>query len=82
MINVKIFIEDYETNDLIAEELNFLSVREAQDYINDYNIEQAYTTIRVANVYENGNYIGKISQNGRFWLKNSKYGDEFILQER
>lgn len=79
MINVKIFIEDYETNDLIAEELNFLSVKEAQDYINDYNIEQAYSIIRDANVYENGIYIGNISQNGRYWLKDTKYGEEFIL---
>lgn len=82
MINVKLFIEDYDTNELIAEERKFLSIRDAQYYISEYNIEEAYTTIRVANVYEDGNYIGKISQNGRYWLKNTKYGEEYIPQER
>lgn len=82
MINVKLFIEDYETNELTTENRNFSSIKDAQHYIREFNDISAYTIIRVSNVYENGIYVGNISQNGRFWLKNSKYGKEFMLEER
>lgn len=81
MINVKLFIEDYETNEFTTESRNFSSAKDAQHYIREFNDISAYTIIRVCNVYENNQYIGNISQNGRFWLKNSKYGEEFIFEE-
>lgn len=82
MINVKIFIEDYKTNELTTETRNFSSIKDAQHYICEFNDVSAYTIIRISNVYENNKYVGNISQNGRFWLKNSKYGEEFMLEER
>ena len=54
------------------------SIKAAQkacvDYITEYNLGGGNWT--GGEVYEDGNYVGRISYNGRFWDKNSEYGAE------
>lgn len=76
MYKIKMLIEDYETKETMAAEREFENIEEAQTYVDDCNLNDLLSVIRCANVYLNAEYVGNISQNGRYWSKDSKYGCE------
>lgn len=68
-MNIKAFIsfEDYETGYKVSQTDIFKSVAEAQAYVISHNDNDIFSIIRDVKLYKNDEYIGKISQNGRFW---------------
>lgn len=64
-------IEDFDTKQ-ISEHKTFENLEDAQKYVLDVNGAGMFI-IRSADVFENDKYIGRISQNGRFWPAGHKY---------
>lgn len=64
-------IEDFDARQ-ISEHKTFENLEDAQKYVLDVN-SACVSIIRSADVFENDKYIGRISQNGRFWPVGHKY---------
>ena len=77
MYKVIMQIQDDETKETDVKEKIFSSIEEAQKYICEY--DEFMNTIKFSNIFKNNFYIGVITQNCRFWTKDSKYGKAYAV---